>query len=490
MLRRAVLLSVVWLAVSGCATDRPDEAGTPDYLIMAYSGGVLTAGLPRTSLLDDPVHRAILNACVSGASLADLTRLEIDSLEERIDRLCEGRVLACEDSVFRPRFPFFTGTDRARLDSTAAAYADGLVEPVSDLLEQIRLSGDVPPGSEFHVLWSLIIDQTWYATWERLYPGTEGPPQVIWIADPPHDYSVGTNHWQLPGGSMASATWGPRCDEHLRLLMPLRLELLRAAWDMPRDHAAGETTLRRYGFLDADGAYSGVTYRDSTAFADRLSVWREVYSDAVAGITDIEAAAAILGVPVGQAFVILLHETPYVLFQRLAEAGVLEFPMTLATGEPVDQIADLVSVRLVRRPLPEDIAMAVLMANGWHGSEEVIPLFRQVLATDPQNLQIRLFLAMSLYDLERYDEAVAEFEDLSRRVADDPDAKRLYDWSRVWLGHVYDAKGERARAIEWYQAVVNDGSAESEMSFRQYRIGKTDAVSWAQERLSTPFEWR
>ena len=66
----------------------------------------------------------------------------------------------------------------------------------------------------------------------------------------------------------------------------------------------------------------------------------------------------------------------------------------------------------------------------------------------------------------------------------------MFDWSRIWLGHVYDAKGERAKALEWYMIVVDDGSPESRMSFGQYRIGSIDAVTWALQRVTTPFSWR
>jgi tetratricopeptide (TPR) repeat protein len=129
------------------------------------------------------------------------------------------------------------------------------------------------------------------------------------------------------------------------------------------------------------------------------------------------------------------------------------------------------------------------MDCGWHGTDAVIPLFRQVLTTDPDDLETRLYLGMSLYDTKRYDEAITVFEELFSRAASDSNNRRLFDWSRIWLGHVYDAKGERTMALNWYQAVADDGAPESEMSFSQYGIRMTSAVDWARKRLSTPFYW-
>lgn len=489
MWKQICILGTLCLAVSGCTVDEPVEVIAPNYLISAYGSGVPTANLPTTDLLDDPENRALLSSCVGGTSRSELARLSIDSLDQRIERLCEGHVLLRDDSVIRPAFPMLTGTARRRLDSIADFIAAPLVEPVRALLNDMRSSEAVIDDNLFHVLWSLVIDQSWYAIWERVCPEKPGPPQAIWIADPPHTYLTGTNFWQLPGGSMVAATWSPRCEGHLERLTSLRLELLRAAWDMPGNDSASEMVLREYGFFGNDGQFAGIAYQDSSSFSNLQSAWIEEYAEATAPLLDLEAAATTLGVSEGQTFVILLHEVAYALFQRLNEGQILQFPSVLLTGTPLDQVAHLVSVRLVRRPLPKDVAIAVFMENGWHGTDAVVPLFRQVLAADPNDLQIRLLLGMALYDLHRYDEAIDEFDNLSERTAADPAERRVFDWSRIWLGHTYDAEGERAMAVQWYQAVADNGSPQSEMSFGQYGIRKISAADWARERLVTPFVW-
>jgi tetratricopeptide (TPR) repeat protein len=489
-MRQVALLCMACLICLGCTSDEPGETKPPNYLIMAYSAGEATAGLPHTDLLEDPQNQSLLRACSQGASLRELTRLPVDSLEQRMDRMCRGSVLNCEDSVYRPTFPLFAGADRDRLDSIADWYANQLVSDVRLLLEEMGSCGDVKPDERFHVLWSMVMDDCWYSIWERLKPTEPGPPQVCWIVDPPHEYTVGTNFWQLPGGSMAAATWSPDCDEHLESLTRLRLGLLRAAWQMPVNDSVGEALLGKYGLLDADRTYPGMIWRDSTPFASQLEKWKDRYSEAVTRSLGLKSAATALGLPEGQTFVILLHEVAYALFRQLADNHDLEFPEVLKTGRPTDQTVDLISVQLVRRPLPEDVVEALWMANSYHGTDEIVNLIREILATDPDNLGKRLLLGMSLYDLERYDEAVVEFQELSARAAADMKTKQLFDWSRIWLGHVYDARGERVKALEWYQAVMDDGSPDSKMSFGQYRIGPIDAVTWARERIATPFRWR
>ena len=487
-----VVFAVLTIALVDFSSVLAQESGgtkPPDYLISAFSGGVATADLPRTRLLEDRSNQSILRACLDGANLKELTKLGIDSLEERVDKMCNGNVLKCEDSIFRPMLPVFAGAKHEQLDSIADMYASQLADPVRLLLKEIRLCGDVKPDEHFHLLWSLIIDQCWYSIWRQLKPTETGPPQVCWIVDPTHEYLVGTNFWQLPGGSFVAATWSPNSSEYIELLEPLSLELLRAAWNMPVNDSAKEALLRRYGFLADDEAYLGLIYRDSTSFVSQQEKWRDRYSGEVAGSLDLKTAATALALPEGQTFVILLHEIAYALFKQLADSHDLEYPRLLRTGRPIDQTVDLVSVRLVRRPLPGDEVMALLMENNYHGTDEIVRLIRETIRTNLDNIEMRLFLGMSLYDLERYDEAIVEFQELSTRTVAHLETKRLYDWSRVWLGHVYDARGDRVKALKWYKAVVDDGSPDSKMSFGQYRIGSIDAVTWAKERIITPFSW-
>lgn len=489
MWKRVCLLGILVVYICGCAGEKTSAPIPPDYLISAYGSGVQTANLPHTDLLDDPVNRLILSTCAGSADMSKLTKLPIDSLDRRLELMCDGHVLTREGSDFRPAFPFFAEAERVRLDSLADMLAERLVEPVTEMLDDMRSSDSFPEEEQFHVLWSLVIDQSWRAIWERVCPDKDGPPQVVWITDPPHPYLTGTNFWQLPGGSMVAATWSPRCDEHLEQLPQWRLELLRAAWNMPGNDSAGETFLRRYGFLDEDGRYEGFTHRDSAVFANMRTAWIEGYADAVAAYLDLKAAASALDVPENQTFVILLHEVAYALFQRLDQKQILGFPAILKTGAPADQIVHLVSVRLERPPMPKDVALAEYMENGWHGTDAVIPLFRDVLAADSSDLQIRLCLGMALYDLKRYEEAITEFENLASYTALDPANKQVFDWSRLWLGHVYDAFGRRDISLRWYEAVARDGAPESEMSFAQYGIKEISATAWASQRLTSPFIW-
>ena len=484
--RLSLLVATFLIGLSG-VSNGSDASEKPDYLISVFSSGKTAPDLPLVSVLHDRTNQTILRACSVGASLEALASLGVDSLEQRLDRMCKGKVLRRPDSVYLPMAAFFTGARRERLDSIAGSCASKMADSVEVLLNDMRASDFVRPAGLFHLLWSLVIDESWGSIWGRLKLPEGGLPRAVWIVDPPHEFTVGTNYWQLPAGSSVAATWSPHFRDHLDSLESLRLEHLYAAWEMPVKDSAAEALLRRCGLVGDDERYRGLTYRDSTPFAAKRDEWVGRYSDQVARSLDLKAAAKALGVSEGQTFVILLHEVAYELFKRLAHTGALDFPEILKTGRPVDETVNVVSLELVRLPTQEDAAMALWMKSDYHGTDEVVNAMKEVLVADPDNLTMRLLRGMSLYDLGRYDEATSEFQELSARAAGKPEAKRLYDWSRIWLGHVCDAQGDRAKALEWYRVVANDGSPNSRMSFGQYEIEDIDAISWAKQRLQSPF---
>ena len=149
MWKLTCLAFALCLVVSGCKSEEPIAVVAPDYLISAYGSGVPTANLPDTDLLDDPGNRALLCACVGGTTLSELTRLAIDSLDQRLDRLCDGHVLVREGSAIRPGFPMLTGAVRRQLDSIADFIAAPLVEPVGAMLKDMRSSEAVTDENLF-----------------------------------------------------------------------------------------------------------------------------------------------------------------------------------------------------------------------------------------------------------------------------------------------------------------------------------------------------
>lgn len=83
--------------------------------------------------------------------------------------------------------------------------------------------------------------------------------------------------------------------------------------------------------------------------------------------------------------------------------------------------------------------------NAYQASDydKAVSLLKAEAATDPNNGEIHLLLAMSYYEMQRHDEAVNSAE---RAVATDPKNSRYHEW----LGRAYGAKAEHA---SWFSAL-------------------------------------
>jgi len=109
---------------------------------------------------------------------------------------------------------------------------------------------------------------------------------------------------------------------------------------------------------------------------------------------------------------------------------------------------------------------------------------QEVLRANPSNAMAQFTLGICLYDARKYPDAIEAFERASE--LSDAEADRAWKaWSYIWLGHVHDLEGRRAKAVESYQKAIALGSREK-VRFDQYDID-ADATSWARERLEVPY---
>ena len=117
----------------------------------------------------------------------------------------------------------------------------------------------------------------------------------------------------------------------------------------------------------------------------------------------------------------------------------------------------------------------------------VVRRLRLAVGSDPRDVQTRWTLALSLYDVGRYMEAVTEFRRVTEAARREATFRILRDWSRLWVGHCYDALGQRSRALATYREVARDGDPSTQMMMGQYGIGPITARAWAVQRLKAPF---
>ena len=91
---------------------------------------------------------------------------------------------------------------------------------------------------------------------------------------------------------------------------------------------------------------------------------------------------------------------------------------------------------------------------------------------------------LALYDMERYQEALAVFEKLGHVVAEHPVHRRAI--ALIWQGHMLDLLGERKEAILRYEKVAAMGLDDPQIRHDQFRIVYKPSP-YAIERTRTPF---
>jgi len=106
------------------------------------------------------------------------------------------------------------------------------------------------------------------------------------------------------------------------------------------------------------------------------------------------------------------------------------------------------------------------------------------LRENPKDSIAHFVLGLCLYDGEDYDSSARAFREVTRLIASDKEDPKLA-WSHIWIGHILDIGGRHDEAKEEYERAIATGNTVP-MRFDQYGI-KSDAVTWAKERLEKPF---
>ena len=423
---------------------------------------------------------------MAGASLSSLERLGFADLRTRLDTLAAGRVVRLDGERCEAGFPVFLGARRTALTREAEAAA----APLAPFVESLAVRLDSLVGSRrdigFHLLWSRVMDEAWDAAWRRAFP-RDSMPAVRWLVVPERRLAVGTNFDQAVGDGSLAATWAPRFQEHLEPLADLEFEVTKLGWRLPLPDDSARAALSRLGVLDSAGASRLFAYPRGGPLDSALEGMARAYGVRAGSAADWRAVGARLETDPRDLFVILLHEIAYSVYERLAAAGRLDVPSVLTDGSPRTDAARLVSLALGRPPRPGDEAMAAWVRNGYRGSDDVVRQFRLAVAAEPDDARFRFHLGTSLYDIGRYAEAVGEFQRAAAAARRDSSAAILIDWSRIWVGHAYDAQGQRPRALAIYRQVARTGEASEQMMMGQYGIGPVTARAWAEQRLQTPF---
>jgi hypothetical protein len=477
------MLSAIGLLSLGLATSPSQQAADPYSRPFSFSGTTGGRDVPDVALLNDAPNAAVLRACVVGCTLESLAGKQSGADAKRLDGLLAGHLLVTRNGTYRAALPVVTGAKRTLVRRLVESRVRALASRIEDMPGRLRAA----VGSDdmlFHLLWSRVFDTVWAGTWSAAFPDTAGPPSAVWVIDPYHPYSVGTNYDQLPGGGSMATTWSPAATEHLVPLSRIRAEMSRAAWTHTIRPEA-QSDLEQLGLVGQKG-FTGFFYHRGDQLDMVLDKLRGEYQSAVADAYDYHDLARQLDLDAGSVFVILLHETAYELLKHLAESGALMVPQGLYRVRDL-RTRLLTSMRLDAPPQPEDEAVAEYQRSG--GTPATVRVLRELLEQHPESQRTWLYLGLSLYDTREYGQALAAFRTLAAQAAvgRDEGERRTRDWAHVWMGHVYDLLGERDKALAEYRSILQ---SESRAQYSQYGIGPVTAGEWARQRVEVPFTRR
>lgn len=318
-----------------------------------YFGGV-PAGFPwpKHKLLEDPVNSRILNAALAGVMQADLEKGGMADAGSRLEALVKGECLRLDGQTYRVSFPVITGESREAMRKLV----DDAVTPVVPRIAAMvaRLEGTVPGRRDvlFHLLWSRAMDKFWWPAWQAVYSKPKGAPAAAWVLRPDHRYQVGTNYHDLPGNGEIAVTWSSAARAHIQPIMAVRADLAKIAWGLEPSVPGSTAALRAAGCLDEAGKLRPLVMRSDDSVDKLTARLAKEYAAVVAKLYDYDALAPRFHVAPGQLFAILQHETAYAIYDALAARGALAFPPALRGERNPDACAQLVSLRLKKRPGP------------------------------------------------------------------------------------------------------------------------------------------
>jgi hypothetical protein len=351
-------LTVVFGSASLCSAQQSAAVCKPEIdfsLDVRYFGGGPTIyPWPDLALFRDRINNRIMNAAISGVTRSDLETAGIADAGSRLDALVKGQCLRIEREMYRVSFPVMLCESREAIRTLVDTAAASVTPRVSEMVTRLERAAPGRREALFHLLWSRAMDNFWWPAWGILHGKTknmtDGLPSVAYILSPDHSRQVGTNYNDLPGSGEIAITWSSRARSYVRPINELRAELERIAWGLKPSAPGKLDSLRAAGCIDEEGRVRPFVFHNGDKLDELLKKTSKEYAALTAKLYDYDALASRFGVAPGQLFVILQHETAYAVYDMLTAQEKLVFPAALdGEGHP-EACAQLVSLRLKKRP--------------------------------------------------------------------------------------------------------------------------------------------
>jgi hypothetical protein len=326
----------------------------------------------------------ILRACLGGAAKADLEKLGLEDLEERLSRLEQGNVIRKAGDRYVLAFPVIIGQRRTELQKRVEHAAAAVQEEAEKIVERLRTQYlKDRPEMLYHVLWSVIMDgeAAWDAAAAELARQASGGDcshdDKGWVMYPRHPYYVGTNSYPIRSGELR-ITWSPATpapDSICSAIQPHESELVAALGEKrPVKAGPAQETLRKYGLVDEGGKVLAYAIQEDQAEAyDGLG---SRFGQMVISRLNIAELAKSWGVTPGEAFLVSYHEVCWEVLGNLGKKGILKAPH-VPRSEPtaLARVVELVSFRLAAPYAKAIFEDAFLRTEPTEGEKAVIRQF-------------------------------------------------------------------------------------------------------------------
>jgi len=311
--------------------------------------------------LADLRNNPILNACINGATLAELESLKMPDLEARLQKLQHGNLIRKIDHRYDLSFPAIIDKKRADLEKPVEEISLKLL-PTSEKITQ-ETAPQLKEHEEmlYHVVWSIIMDGP--VAWntldnelkKQLGKNDVSIKGTIWWKYPNHNYRAGTNIYSDLKIGQTQITWSlstPLPHVVHGIIKKYETELIQSATTgKPVEDLSARQALAKYGLVDDKGVGRVFIVDPNSEIALIFGKVSQTFSKEVMKHLDVQEAAKMLGVTPAQALVIVYHELCYELLEQLAIKRVLDIPeILLKSNDGAEQTYSLISIIDLNKP--------------------------------------------------------------------------------------------------------------------------------------------
>lgn len=319
----------------------------PDYWanLVYYSGSHINHIPKGISIPEkDKESRLIMNSIINGSSNLELYQQFPDSLEIKLSRLINGKLIHKEDDHFKVLIPVLIGAKRSELKTLIREKVSGESEFINDLIEPLSQLLADHPEMVFHFLWSRIIDNCWWNLYNSEFKTKTGPPSLAFIVYPFHPFQCGTNFDNTTDNSQIAVTWSYSLLEEF-LNLPPTASFYNLVINKPISEK-DKSFFQSHGLINQDNVSKLFVYSEGSELDLLCNSLKQRYIDKLKGMFNYQELSKIYQIPADELFMLMSHEIVYEFFELLYEGNKSLLIPTLKESNPDQNFSSLISFRL------------------------------------------------------------------------------------------------------------------------------------------------